>query len=239
MTAQFDNENAAADAATTTVDVSLAIADNTNRILIAGCGLEDDAADWTSVVFDPGGANEATFTNKGNSQVVGSGTIARAGQFFLLETDIITGTITIRLTVDQACNQMGMSVMAFYDAKQETPEAQSGTTVTTTDVITPAITTITNNAVVVDVVISGEDQTYSPNDGQTEEFDISLGSTARLGGGRLVDVTAGAQNHGWTAAASVNRMAACGLAIAPLAGVGTNPKGVLGHPLHGALAGPI
>ena len=180
----------------------------------------------SSVVIDPGGGDQASFTFKRGIETTGSGEPeCRVEAWFILEADLpVAATYTIRATTTGTVKELCMSVISIYDAKQETPEADQAAQDDTEPVpsISMSITTVTNDALVIDGAVCGDGgagEEFSPDNGQTERVDFLFGGTVTACLNTLEVATAGATTIGVSHNnASPNRLVYVAVACAPLVG---------------------
>lgn len=176
-----------------------------SRALILSVGQTDTAASpdpssvVTSVLF-----NGVYATPVPNSVIYGGTTgSVQAQLFYLLEPELpAAGTYTVIVNLAGAVAGVQGGAVSFINVNQGPPEAVLTHRDTTgADLINTAITTLTNNAVVVDMVEDNNVAVLTPNSGQSSVF---AASAAVGSGGSSVKFTptAGSTTLGWAGSAS-------------------------------------
>jgi hypothetical protein len=114
-----------------------------------------------------------------------------------------------------------VGAISFEGVAQQAPEATNTNTNVGPNSISTGITTVTDGAWVVDVVVDGNADAFTPYGGQTEQYDeVASSSTGAASTKEMA--TAGSTNMGWSAG-SANRLAHVVAAFAPASDLTTNP----------------
>ena len=116
------------------------------------------------------------------------------------------GTYNVVVTWPSTVSYATAGALSLYGYAQIAPEA-SATSFNNAGATTTNITTLTNNALVVDMFGSGQDQgDLAPGSGQTQQFINAAGATTSGGASTKVVATAGATSMTWTQT-GINRSA--------------------------------
>ena len=159
----------------------------------------DQYAVVTSVTF-----NGVYATPIPNSTVYGGTSgMVQTQLFYLLEPELpAAGTYTIQVNLAGSIAGVSAGAVSLIGVNQGPPEAVATNKVTSgADLISTTITTLTNNAWIVDLVEDGDTATLTANAGQT----IAWQAEAKLGtGGSSTEAvpTAGAASLGWSGSAN-------------------------------------
>lgn len=187
-----------------------------NRVLVVSVASEDDNSTDTSV----SGITYAgvAMTQVNTQERVNATNYNRVTTYIL--TAPATGSNNIVITMGGTCLAfIGMAISYTGCRQSSQPEAQITASAEATTV-SVAITTLSDNAMVVDALCSGSAaNTINPDQG-TEEHDVDLGGTVDGGMSDIVKVTPGSQTKSWTCSGS-SRLALSVLALAadvPLGG---------------------
>lgn len=191
----------------TTADASLTITAGSNRLLLAFPGGDDSDTETntiTSVVLDPGGGDEASFTYASirARNVYSTNRNALSEVWYLKEANFpATGTYTVRATISEAGLYCWVGVSQIDDVDQTTPLGNSNTS-TGNGVPTASVTTGDTNSLVFGGVGShGNNSGNTPGSGVTEVWDNGAGSAGGgsdyLGGHRDAAST-GSYTIDWT-----------------------------------------
>jgi polygalacturonase len=176
-----------------------------SRAVVISVGQTDTAASpdpssvVTSVLF-----NGIYATPVPNSIIYGgtSGSV-QTQLFYLLESELpAAGTYTITVNLAGAVTGVQGGAVSFLNVNQGPPEAvMTHKDTSGADLISTAITTLTNNAVVVDIVEDNNVAALTANSGQSVVFSASAASGT---GGSSVKFTptAGSTTLGWAGSAS-------------------------------------
>lgn len=192
--ATLGNGDTGSAATGTTIDMSLTV-QSADDLLVAGVGLDFDA-EVTSVVIDPGGGDEASFTlgKKERHVSVGSAEI-----WYLLEASIpAAGTYTVRVTKTVSGQGGAAYVQAMQGMVQEAPNQIGGQTESVGspsdwDINLPSVTA---DSYVFDLFhMDDAGRSGVPDGSQVELLDLSADGTEC--GSYLADVS-GSVDVGWT-----------------------------------------
>jgi hypothetical protein len=191
------------------------VGDYNNRILIVNTGAESNAGGpaenncrAVSVTYDGIPLTEAI-----NLSLDDSTADDCAGLWYLLNPPV--GTATVSVSYAGTIIDVHGGAISIYHAKQQAPEnVSSNSLLGNPPSINTGITTLTDNALIVDTITSGNSGTFSTTEpGQTERFE-SVGSTSATAGSTRMASTAGLTSMGWTQAA--NRFAHVLAVFAPI-----------------------
>lgn len=127
--------------------------------------------------------------------------------------DLHAGTVVV--TTTGTVDEINAGAISITGAANGAPEATNTNTNTGNATITTAITTLTNNAWLIDVVGSGNGGNFTPGAGQTERWDTSAASGTGASGTKPVPA-AGANSMTQTHSTTSNRTAHAVIAVAPL-----------------------
>ena len=231
---------------TTTVDVSITITSGSGRVLVAFPGIYDNADGDTvsSVVFDPGGGDEANFTNEAGAtgSYFNSGLsiyYRNEGWYLILPDGVSDDTYTVQVTTDGTVGRIICSVWEVADADTTDPIGASGAGTGNGTTASVDVTTTATNSLVAAGRIHKRNALGTP-------------------GADDVEVTDSASNlnslwSGYTAAASIDTYtvsvdsgvadywAMSGVEILESGGAPPSnaPTGNVSGPLVGPLGGPI
>jgi polygalacturonase len=191
----------------------------TNRAIVIAVGEADSVASpdqyaaVTSVLF-----NGVYATPVPNSIIYGGTSgMVQTQLFYLLEPELpVAGTYTIQVNLAGSIAGISAGAVSLFGVNPGPPEAVATSKATTgVNLISTQITTLTNNAWVVDLVEDGDTATLAANAGQT----IAWQGEAKLGtGGSSTEAvaTAGPVTLGWSGTA--NRLTQSMAAFPPSTG---------------------
>lgn len=202
MTITFDNVNTVLTGTVTSAVITLNVASGDNRMIIISTADEGTMQTISSIDSETTGVGV-----KVDSQAVGSGTTEQNVEMWrIMESDIVTGTNTITINFSGSVVGAGISAMSLSGVAQQAAEAKvttSGTTITT---ISQDITTLTNDAIIISIVGSGADHTFTHGTGQIERWDFQP-TSASFSGTTEIKASAGIDNQSHTASTESFRMA--------------------------------
>jgi prepilin-type N-terminal cleavage/methylation domain-containing protein len=185
------------------------IGGGTNRLLVVGISAEcNEGITVSSVTYNGQGLTKAA------SVVADTGTVGTADLWYLLEADLpAAGTYNVEVTTSgYAVKSVG--AISLEGVAQQAPEASTTNTNVGPDYISTSITTLTDGAWVVDVVENGNPNSFTPDGGQTERYDVVASSSDGAASTKEM-ATAGSTSMGWSS--SANRLAHVVAAFAPAA----------------------
>lgn len=186
-----------------------------NKILIVISGDEDN----TSPTADP---SSVTHNGVALTKAVGRTLNNNNCSIWYLLLGSTTPSGDIVATWGATKEALGLVCFVIQDAAQEAPEATNSATSTSSPVNT-SITTLTDDALVIDGLVCGAGRTYTTTQaGQTEinEQALTTGQTLTVVSSNLAGGTAGSKTLGWSASGSVNRLVHCLAAFKPAAAGG-------------------
>jgi hypothetical protein len=152
----------------------------------------------------------------GSIAVAGSPYYQQSELYYLLEADLPpAGTYPVQVTYSGTIDYRNAGCISLGYVAQQPPEAVKTNTVLNNDKITTSITTLTNNAWVVDAVGCGNSGTYvTTQAGMTERWDVNSGSSTGAASTTPVPV-AGPVSVGWDYSGTGNRQVHSVAAFAP------------------------
>lgn len=188
------------------------------------------------IVFDPGGGDEITF-GSWTKVMDHSDSVQYITMWYAdVPNGVSAGDYTV--TCDYATGSSGAATAytasAISGVATGGPEATAtasnggGSDIDAADGAT--ITTVTNGAIVLDAISSGDTSNFTADDGQTKEIELDSGSSTLIVGSKVV-ATAGASNQGWTLSGTVSRMPWIAAAWAP-EGTSQSPVPLILAQLH-------
>jgi Family of unknown function (DUF6701) len=136
------------------------------------------------------------------------------GQMLALTPFAVSGGITVTLT--GSVDNINAGSISITNATPGSPEASNTNTETAdgTDTITTTITTLSNNAWLIDTVGDGNAGSFTPGAGQTERWDTAAASSTGAMSTKAV-ATAGLDSMAQTYNTNSNRIAHAVVAVAP------------------------
>ncbi len=201
----------------TTLSWSHTIGSGDKRILVVGIAGEDDSIDDLAV-------SSLTYNDismdlvAGSARSVGSEPI-KTELYYLLDSNLpAAGTYMVEVTYSGNVNKRCAGTISLEGAEQQPPEAVVTNSNENTDTISTNITSLTDNAWIVDVVGSSGAGSFTADQGagQIGRFDISSDSSTTAGSTRPV-ASAGPAAVGWSYSATADRLAHSAAAFAPAA----------------------
>ncbi len=195
------------------VSWSHTIADGADRMLVVGVGVESPG-DIAQTVVDVSYAGVSL--TRAEAEAVGNWQLVEV--WYLLNADLpAAGTYTVDVTTTgSATREVNAGAMSLFGAKQAPPEAMATSNILNNAQIVTAITTLTDNAWVIDVVGSGANGSFTAGSGQTERWDEAVTTAAAAMSTQEV-ATAGAVNATQTFSSAANRMAHVAISVPPTA----------------------
>jgi hypothetical protein len=162
-----------------TLDIDLTVSSASGRVILAFPSLFDNArnATITSVTFDPGGGDEASFTNEAGATATNdwdSSLRTRSEIWYLVLGDgVSNGTYTIRFTASETCIRMNGSVWEVTGADTTDPIGATGSATGSTDTISVDVTTTAANSYVGMGGNLYDSTNFTPGSGDTEAEDVN------------------------------------------------------------------
>ncbi len=199
----------------TTLSWSHAIGSGNKRILVVGIAGEDDSANDLAV-------SSVTYNDismdlvAGSSQSVGSDPI-KTELYYLLDSNLpAAGTYMVEVTYSGNVNKRCAGAISLEGAQQQPPEAVVTNSNENTGTISTNITSLTDNAWIVDVVGSNSTGSFTADQGagQTGRFDTNSDSSTTAGSTRPA-ASAGPATVGWSYSATADRLVHSAAAFAP------------------------
>lgn len=209
----FDATSSTTAQNTNTLTWSHTVGAGTNRKLIVGVGIEevDNSSDETvtSVTFN----GTTNLARAGVVTVASNGWLQHVEVWYLDEANIATGTnIPIVITTTGDVREMSGGAISLLDAYQGAPPVVTNSNVGP-NTISTSVTTPADNSWVVDVIGSGNANSFTPGAGQTERWDIG-NSTSRSAASTKFLATAGTTTI--TQDQNANRLAHLVITIPPV-----------------------
>ncbi len=175
MAIGYDNIfTGASDAATTTVS-SVAVGNNTNRILIALVGLGDHftSSQVASIVFN----SSEYFTYAGTQ--IGDGQDTSCEVWYLVNPTVTTANVVVDYT-GSTTPDAGVAILSLYGVDQSDPIGATNTATAQSNSASVSLTTEAANSWIVDIVAADDNNNpgseFSPTGSQTERVDFEGGS---------------------------------------------------------------
>lgn len=193
------------------VTFSHTIANKSNRILVVGTEVEDDANCTISTVTYGGQA-----LTKINEISVGTSMRMCSGLWYLLNPSV--GSANIVVTATKVVRGITAGGTSLYNVAQTSPEAQNTNSIESgvTSSLTTSITTISSRAWLVDAVGTGDSSAlFNPTSGQTKRYEFTSTGAAKGAGGTKYIPNAGATSVTWTHSGTPTRIAYAVAAFAP------------------------
>ncbi len=191
----------------TSLTWSHTVSSQNNRVLIVGVQSEHSA------VLHP---SSVTFNGTGLTQIgvasAGTTTYMNVSLWYLLAPSSITANVVV--TWSSTVNNATAGAVSLNGLAQIAPEA-SATSFNNAGATTTNITTLSENAVVVDMFGSGQDQgDLAPGSGQTQRFINAAGTTTSGGGSSKSVASPASTSMTWTQT-GINRSAHVVASFAP------------------------
>ncbi len=220
----FDSASGAASTSTGTTSIawSHTIGSGTDRFLLVGVAVEDATttdANVTSVTY-----NGVGLTAVPGSKVSGGGSgIIQTELFYGIGSGLgAAGPHSLTVTFQGPVDGVSASGVSFFGVSQAAPEAAVARTDTSgADTISSTVTTRSANALVVDVVGSGNSGSFTPGSGQTERRDLAASGMTGAMSSKPV-ATAGTTTMSWTHSGA-NRLAHSVVSLASSGGGTVGP----------------
>lgn len=161
---------------TTTTDATLTVSSNSGRVLLAFPETLELGQTHTvsSVVFDPGGGDEASFTNipSASANNTAGGRYQRSEAWYLVLGDgVSSGSYTVRLTVSASINRVALAVLEIAGADTTSPIGASGAGTGSSTTITVDVTTTVANSLVIGGGSHRDTTNFTPGTSDTEVID--------------------------------------------------------------------
>ncbi len=190
------------------------VGSGSNRLLVVTVGVERDSGE--NVVSGVTYAGQPLAKIRGEIAQPGGATEGHAELWYLLAPPSGNGTVVISTGGGSGnVGQIHGGAISLEGVAQQAPEADAGNNLIGAGPISTNITTLTDGAWLIDAVTGGNTGIFTPDSGQTEQYDISFGSSTHAAGTREV-ATAGATAEQWTHSGA-NRLAHAVAAFAPAA----------------------
>jgi len=236
MTIAFDAATAGQGTFVSSISWSHTIGSGSDRYLATAGGHENGSdTDITGITYN------SLAQTQGPATSVDSGTVNRSELFYGFGAALpAAGSYNVVVTAGGSVACLMGSAISLTGVDASAPEASASNTAESAASITTNITTLTDNAWLVDAVMAGELKTFTAGSGQTERTDQSESSQGAAQATSTKPVaTAGATSVQQTPNSSTNRLAHVVIALKNAAAGAANPKGPLGMPFHGPFGGPI
>lgn len=164
------------------VDVTITVETDTDYIVAMTGSADGDGDDFNAVTFDPGGADEATFTQQIDKANTGRADNPEAAIWYLLDVDIpdvgSSTNYTVRLSRNSGSGG-GMGVQVLTGAAQQAPEATAFQDTNGVGSITVSGTT--DGAMVFDVFCTSAPEEETDDEGQ-KIFAVEPGGSTTIAG---------------------------------------------------------
>jgi len=213
-TITFDNASSSSVQYSNSLTFGHTIGNGSNRILVVTASIEhcDPYPAVTGITY-----NGQALAKADSAQVISSNLCAgRAELWYILEANLpAAGAYNVVISLSGSPDQLLAGALSLENVAQQAPEASNTSTNESTNYISANITTLTDGAWLIDSVHCGNDGSYSPDGGQSEQYDITgAGYTSRHAVSTKEVASAGATTMGQTHSSS-NRQAYVAAAFAP------------------------
>ncbi len=179
-----------------------------NRLLVVGFS-QETASDVTGVTFNGVALTKAKDIKTGDG-------FLNVELWYLLNPPVGTYNVVVSCSGDTMGSSAGGS-MSFFGVKQQAPEATASNSQNSGTSISQNITTLTNNAILVDVMANGNDASLTPNGAQTGKY-TAAGASNGTGGSYKIVPTAGASSMSWSTTNFRNGLCIAAFAEEPSSG---------------------
>ena len=127
-----------------------------NRVVVVGIAAEDESASNLNINYVTYNGVNMTHVS-GSTVIVGTTMLQRTDLYYILENQLPpAGTYNVYVKRAGSCNESGAGAISLFNVAQAPPEAVTTNSNTGSNSISTSITTVSNNACVVDVVGCGE-----------------------------------------------------------------------------------
>ncbi len=200
-----------------TLTYSHTIGSGSNRILIVAVSVESDSAN--NCIVQGVTYNAVAMTQSAQITAFENGFGVGSSIWYMDEANLPSAganDVVVSATDSDVggSDDINSGSISFSDAGQSGEEASETVSGGATNSLTDDITTLTDDAVIINATHSGNaGQTTSPGSGQTERWDFN-GTSSHMGGGEEEISSAGTETQAWTLTNS-NRHAMCLAAFPP------------------------
>lgn len=199
MQPEFDSASSTSGTTASSLTWAHTVANKQNRILVVGVSSEDATAgdvDVSGITYNGVALTKAKDQTWAGQSEEGSKT-NNVEMWYLLDPPI--GTYNIIATFGGSCDALSGGGISLYNMKQSTPEVTASNTRLTIGEISTNITTLTNNAIIIDVVGNQDAGTTTPGGSQTERYDVTSGGAGHMTAcSTKIQATAGATSMSQT-----------------------------------------
>jgi len=219
-TITVDNTSSSEGATVSSMTWSHTIGNHDNRTLVVCSAVNEDSSDnWPNQVND-WNITDITYNgvalNSADSEIV---TDSSFWTYYYTSSEIWylhnpdAGNHEIRINYSGTVNYCSVGAISLYNVLQQAPEATNTNTRKSSSLISTSISTLSDGAMVLDVVACGDNRNFAPGTGQTEFFDNNTAGSGGAGSHKLIQ-SAGATSMVQTASSSANRMSQVVLSFA-------------------------
>jgi len=177
------------------------LGDGDNRIVIVGLAGEDESATNLQINYVNYNGVAMTYV-PGSTATVGSSIVQRTDLYYILENNLPSpGTYNVYVKRAGSCNESGGGAISLFNIAQQQPEAVAANTAIAQSSISTNITTLTDNAWLVDVVGCGARGEFWPSSGDALRRWVREGGYGTPGsssaGSTVPVASAGLVSAGW------------------------------------------
>lgn len=166
----------------TTLDVTLSVSSGSGRVLLCWPALLDLGASGStvsSVVFDPGGGDEASFTYETHATASDVTNIWRVELWYLvLDDGVSSGSYTVRVTYSAQVGRAHNSSWEVSGADTTDPIGATATASGQSSEVSVTVTTTETNSLVGMGINYYDNTTFTAGTGDTEETEYGTGGSS-------------------------------------------------------------
>jgi len=195
------------------------VGNHDNRTLVVCSAVNENSSDnWPNPVSDwniTGIAYNGVSLAKADSEIV---TDSFFWTYYYTSSEIWylhnpdAGDHEIRINYTGTVNYCSVGAVSLYNVLQQAPETTNTNTRMSSSSISTSISTISDGAMVLDVVACGDNRNFAPGAGQTEFFDNNTVGSGGAGSYKLTQ-SAGSTSMVQTASSSANRLSQVALSF--------------------------
>lgn len=155
---------------------------------------------------------------------VGTTTLCNVESYYILDTDLPSGSGSYDIVGNfgGTCDGVIIQAISIYGAYQGLPEdSGSNADASSPTSLSASVTTITDNAWILDGIAEGTSITATPGSGQTERQDVSVGTQAAQCSTKPV-ATAGSETTSWSMDSTPNRATMVNEVVPPSGAASSN-----------------
>lgn len=171
-----------------TVTATISLSSGTGRVLIGFAVAWDNietTADWSSVTFDPGGSDQASFSNEAAASSIndyGTGRLIIETWYLVVGDGVSSGSYNIQFTLNKNAERINGIVWEVSGANTTDPIGNSGAATGYGTSISADVTAGTANSLVAMAAIHKGNSVFTAGSGDTEVTDQNEGNNSRWSG---------------------------------------------------------